>query len=50
MTASGVAAIGQLVNSGGPEGVAAAKREHDVMCKEFATESGVLALPARGRV
>ncbi|MEU1371345.1 methyltransferase domain-containing protein [Streptomyces sp. NPDC005803] len=43
--ASGVAAIGQLVNSRGPEGVAAAKREYDVLCEEFAVEDGLLALP-----
>ncbi|MEV0743594.1 class I SAM-dependent methyltransferase [Streptomyces sp. NPDC050273] len=43
--ASGVAAIGQLVNSRGPEGVAAAKREYDVMCKEFEGSDGLLALP-----
>ncbi|MGW3734558.1 class I SAM-dependent methyltransferase [Streptomyces sp. NPDC005148] len=53
--ASGVAAIGQLVNSRGPEGVAAAKREYDVLCAEFAKEEGELALPhvallARGSV
>lgn len=53
--ASGVAAIGQLVNSRGPEGVAAAKREYDVLCAEFARKEGELALPhvallARGSV
>ncbi|MER5280651.1 class I SAM-dependent methyltransferase [Streptomyces sp. NPDC002809] len=53
--ASGVAATGQLLNGRGPEGVAAAKREYDVMCKEFAAEDGLLALPhvavlAHGRV
>ncbi|MFJ3533097.1 class I SAM-dependent methyltransferase [Streptomyces sp. NPDC090132] len=53
--AAGVAAVGQLVNSRGPEGVAAAKREYDVLCKEFASEDGELALPhvallAQGKV
>ncbi|ROQ68541.1 methyltransferase family protein [Streptomyces sp. 840.1] len=53
--AAGVAAIGQLVNSRGPEGVAAAKREYDVLSKEFASEGGDLVLPhlallAQGRV
>ncbi|MFJ2419474.1 class I SAM-dependent methyltransferase [Streptomyces brevispora] len=53
--AAGVAAIGQLVNSRGPEGAAAAKREYDVLCKEFASEEGELVLPhiallAQGRV
>ncbi|MGW1708489.1 hypothetical protein ACWCP8_23930 [Streptomyces sp. NPDC002206] len=53
--ASGVAAIGQLVNSRGPEGVATAKREYDVLSAEFAKEDGELALPhvalpARGSV
>ncbi|MEV7405959.1 class I SAM-dependent methyltransferase [Streptomyces sp. NPDC091267] len=55
--AAGVAAIGQLVNSRGPEGVAAAKREYDVLCREFADagRGGRLALPhaallAQGRV
>ncbi|WP_327710854.1 class I SAM-dependent methyltransferase [Streptomyces sp. NBC_00464] len=43
--ASGVAATGQLVNSRGPEGVAAAKREYDVMCEEFVGEDGLLVLP-----
>ncbi|MDF6042831.1 class I SAM-dependent methyltransferase [Streptomyces sp. JH14] len=43
--AAGVAAIGRLVNSRGPEGVAAAKREYDVLCAEFAEEGGELALP-----
>ncbi|MFD8691113.1 class I SAM-dependent methyltransferase [Streptomyces sp. NPDC059651] len=43
--ASGVAATGQLVNSRGPEGVAAAKREYDVMCQEFTGADGLLALP-----
>uniref|UniRef100_A0AAU2VW49 Class I SAM-dependent methyltransferase n=1 Tax=Streptomyces sp. NBC_00008 TaxID=2903610 RepID=A0AAU2VW49_9ACTN len=53
--AAGVAAIGQLVNSRGPEGVAAAKREYDVLSKEFASENGELTLPhlallAQGKV
>lgn len=43
--AAGVAAIGGLVNSRGPEGVAAAKREFDVMCRAFAAEDGTLVLP-----
>ena len=43
--AAGVASIGQLVNSRGPQGVAAAKREYDVMCKEFEDGDGLLALP-----
>ncbi|MER5684379.1 hypothetical protein [Streptomyces sp. NPDC002205] len=53
--ASEVAAIGQLVNSRGPEGVATAKREYDVLSAEFAKEDAELALPhvalpARGSV
>lgn len=43
--AAGVAAIGQLVNSRGPAGVAAAKREYDALCTEFAADDGRLALP-----
>ncbi|MER5362615.1 hypothetical protein [Streptomyces sp. NPDC002785] len=43
--AAGVAAIGQLVNSRGPAGVAAAKREYDTLCTEFAADDGRLALP-----
>ncbi|MER6120314.1 class I SAM-dependent methyltransferase [Streptomyces sp. A0642] len=43
--AAGVAAIGQLVHSRGPEGVAAAKREYDLLCGEFEGEDGLLVLP-----
>ncbi|MFF8913744.1 class I SAM-dependent methyltransferase [Streptomyces sp. NPDC015032] len=43
--AAGVAAIGQLVNSRGPAGVAAAKREYDALCTEFLADDGRLALP-----
>ncbi|MFJ5722080.1 hypothetical protein [Streptomyces sp. NPDC093149] len=47
-------AIGQLVNSRGPAGVAAAKREYDMLCTELTADDGRLALPhvallARGR-
>ncbi|MFI9037867.1 class I SAM-dependent methyltransferase [Streptomyces sp. NPDC053726] len=42
---AGVAAIGQLVNSRGPAGVAAAKREYDALCTEFVADDGRLALP-----
>ncbi|THA31006.1 SAM-dependent methyltransferase [Streptomyces sp. A1277] len=43
--AAGVAAIGRLVTSRGPEGVAAAKREYDVLCREFLADDGLLSLP-----
>lgn len=43
--AAGVGTVGGLVSSRGPEGVAAVKREYDVMCREFATAGGELALP-----
>ncbi|MFJ2704269.1 class I SAM-dependent methyltransferase [Streptomyces sp. NPDC087428] len=45
--AAGVAAIGQLVNSRGPEGVAAARREYDALCEEFTSDEGELVLPHR---
>ena len=53
--AAGIGAVGGMVTGAGPEGVAAAKREYDVLCREFLTEDGLLALPhvavlARGRV
>jgi hypothetical protein len=38
-------AHGQLVNSRGSAGVAAAKREYDALCTEFAADDGRLALP-----
>ncbi len=43
--AAGIGAIGQLVNSRGPEGVAAAKRAYDALCPEFLAEDGRLVLP-----
>ncbi|MEV7958384.1 class I SAM-dependent methyltransferase [Streptomyces sp. NPDC088141] len=43
--AAGVGALGQLVNSRGPAGLAAAKREYDVLCTEFTADDGRLALP-----
>ncbi|NEC67443.1 class I SAM-dependent methyltransferase [Streptomyces sp. SID9727] len=53
--AAGIGAIGGMVTSAGPEGVAAAKREYDALCPEFLAEDGLLTLPhtavlAQGRV
>ena len=53
--AAGIGAVGGMVTGAGPEGVAAAKREYDVLCREFLMEDGLLALPhvavlAQGRV
>ncbi|MGW2476736.1 class I SAM-dependent methyltransferase [Streptomyces sp. NPDC001665] len=53
--AAGIGAIGGMVTSAGPEGVAAAKREYDVLCGEFLADDGLLTLPhaavlAQGRV
>ncbi|MCX4448803.1 class I SAM-dependent methyltransferase [Streptomyces sp. NPDC087866] len=53
--AAGIGAVGGVVTSAGPEGVAAAKREYDVLCREFLAEDGLLTLPhvavlAQGRV
>ncbi|TRV77473.1 class I SAM-dependent methyltransferase [Streptomyces sp. 130] len=53
--AAGIGAIGGMVTGAGPEGVAAAKREYDVLCREFLADDGLLTLPhaavlAQGRV
>ncbi|TXR95833.1 class I SAM-dependent methyltransferase [Streptomyces sp. col6] len=53
--AAGLGAVGSLITSAGPEGVAAAKREYDVLCREFLADDGLLTLPlaavlAQGRV
>ncbi|WP_030581355.1 class I SAM-dependent methyltransferase [Streptomyces anulatus] len=50
----GIGAIGQVLNSGGLEGVAEARRAYDELCAEFRSADGLLALPhaallARGR-
>ncbi|MFH9266384.1 methyltransferase domain-containing protein [Streptomyces sp. NPDC017546] len=50
----GIGAIGQVLNSGGAEGVAAARRAYDELCAESRTAEGLLVLPhvallARGR-
>ncbi|NEB35614.1 class I SAM-dependent methyltransferase [Streptomyces sp. SID14515] len=41
----GIGAIGQVLNSGGAEGVAAARRAYDDLSAEFRTPDGTLALP-----
>ncbi|MGW3335250.1 class I SAM-dependent methyltransferase [Streptomyces rubiginosohelvolus] len=51
----GIGAIGQVLTSGGAEGVAAARRAYDDLCAEVRTRDGLLVLPhvalmARGRV
>ncbi|WP_411082506.1 class I SAM-dependent methyltransferase [Streptomyces sp. cmx-18-6] len=43
----GIGAIGQVVNSRGPEGVAEARRAYDGLCAEFRTLDDQLALPHR---
>ncbi|WUS97327.1 class I SAM-dependent methyltransferase [Streptomyces sp. NBC_00708] len=53
--AAGIGAVGGMITGAGPEGVAAAKREYDVLCRELLAEDGLLALPhaavlAQGRV
>ncbi|MFJ9887457.1 class I SAM-dependent methyltransferase [Streptomyces sp. NPDC091287] len=50
----GIGAIGQVLNSGGAEGLAAARQAYDELCAEFRAGDGLLALPhaallARGR-
>ncbi|MGW1292764.1 class I SAM-dependent methyltransferase [Streptomyces sp. NPDC002533] len=50
----GIGAIGQVLNSGGAEGMAAARRAYDGLSAEFLTRDGLLVLPhvallARGR-
>ncbi|MEV4877751.1 class I SAM-dependent methyltransferase [Streptomyces cyaneofuscatus] len=50
----GIGAIGQVLNSRGAEGMAAARQTYDELCAEFRAQDGVLALPhvallARGR-
>lgn len=41
----GIGAIGQVLNSGGAEEVAAARRVYDELCGEFRSADGLLALP-----
>lgn len=41
----GIGAIGQVLNSGGAEEVAAARRVYDELCGEFRSAEGLLALP-----
>ncbi|MFD4127730.1 class I SAM-dependent methyltransferase [Streptomyces globisporus] len=41
----GIGAIGQVLTSGGAEGVAAARRAYDDLCAEFRTRDGLLVLP-----
>ncbi|NEC20936.1 methyltransferase domain-containing protein [Streptomyces parvus] len=41
----GIGAIGQVLNSGGAEGMVAARRAYDDLSAEFLTEGGLLALP-----
>ncbi|OCC09976.1 class I SAM-dependent methyltransferase [Streptomyces sp. PTY087I2] len=41
----GIGAIGQVLNSGGAEGLAAARRAYDGLSAEFRTRDGLLALP-----
>ncbi|MFJ6611246.1 class I SAM-dependent methyltransferase [Streptomyces sp. NPDC091289] len=41
----GIGAIGQVLNSRGPEGVAEARRAYDELCTEFRSADGLLALP-----
>ncbi|PVD03441.1 class I SAM-dependent methyltransferase [Streptomyces sp. CS147] len=41
----GIGAIGQVLNSGGAEGMAAARRAYDDLCAEFRTREGLLVLP-----
>ncbi|MGC5411089.1 class I SAM-dependent methyltransferase [Streptomyces sp. DT225] len=53
--AAGIGAVGGMVTSAGPEGVAAAKRAYDALCPEFLADDGLLTLPhvavlAQGRV
>ncbi|SCG09598.1 hypothetical protein GA0115255_125632 [Streptomyces sp. Ncost-T6T-2b] len=43
----GIGAIGQVLNSGGAEGMAAARRAYDDLCAEFRTRDGLLVLPHR---
>ncbi|MFF4947102.1 class I SAM-dependent methyltransferase [Streptomyces rubiginosohelvolus] len=41
----GIGAIGQVLTSGGAEGVAAARRAYGDLCAEFRTRDGLLELP-----
>ncbi|MFE7372626.1 class I SAM-dependent methyltransferase [Streptomyces anulatus] len=41
----GIGAIGQVLNSGGAQGVAAARRVYDELCADFRAADGTLALP-----
>ncbi|MFF3030501.1 class I SAM-dependent methyltransferase [Streptomyces rubiginosohelvolus] len=41
----GIGAIGQVLNSGGAEGLAAARRAYDDLCAEFRRRDGLLVLP-----
>ncbi|WP_318197960.1 class I SAM-dependent methyltransferase [Streptomyces sp. MCL20-2] len=41
----GVGAIGQVLNSGGTEGLAAARSAYDDLCAEFHVRDGLLVLP-----
>ncbi|MFY0514626.1 class I SAM-dependent methyltransferase [Streptomyces anulatus] len=41
----GIGAIGQVLNSGGAQGVAAARRVYDELCAAFRAADGTLALP-----
>ncbi|MFE0693762.1 class I SAM-dependent methyltransferase [Streptomyces sp. NPDC058869] len=43
----GIGAIGQVLNSGGAEGRAAARRAYDDLCAQFRTPEGLLVLPHR---
>ncbi|MEU2022104.1 class I SAM-dependent methyltransferase [Streptomyces sp. NPDC016469] len=43
--AAGIGAVGGMVTSAGPEGVTAAKREYDALCREFLADDGLLTLP-----
>ncbi|NED27291.1 SAM-dependent methyltransferase, partial [Streptomyces anulatus] len=41
----GIGAIGQVLNCGGAQGVAAARRVYDELCADFRAAGGTLALP-----
>ncbi|WP_405937039.1 class I SAM-dependent methyltransferase [Streptomyces sp. NBC_00726] len=43
--AAGIGSIGGVLTSAGPEGVAAARREYDTLCREFLADDGLLTLP-----
>ncbi|MFG3406452.1 class I SAM-dependent methyltransferase [Streptomyces sp. NPDC048142] len=43
----GIGAIGQVLNSGGARGVAAARQAYDELCAEFRSADSLLALPWR---